>query len=570
MDISANGDLVLFKAGQGTQSAPGLSATGLYLRTISTGRLEFAGAVSLTNTGINAAQISDDGRYVTWATTDEHHIYWRDRQTGETRWITENHGGLNVYHAFPKITANGRYVAFASNSPTLISDRSKRPATGFPGVYLYDSQSQGFQIISLTASGQQIGSIGKFSEATNELLTGSIASYANFDITPDAKYVVYSTDFITAHPDRQNAMFAGYPAILRRNIANGATVLVNRNSSNAVSNGIFRFPRISADGKRVVFQGQNVGVTFGVLASTKMIAALPFNANRDLYVKDIDSRAVFLATPTLTGFPHSGTLGNDPRISDDGTVVAFGSTSADLLFGNDPSGGGDVFRADLPAAGAVALTLISKSPDLTGNVAYTHGPILSGDGSYVAFGTSQFARMGFAGASANPHGIGVGDLPEVDAGSGGGGGGTGGGSGNSQAFDTWAAVLPEGMRGTNDNPSGDGVPNLLKYFIGSDASVTDLRFLPQLGRTTGIFGIPGDTNQHLTLRVRVRRNLPEGYTWQVQAASALDRFATVPSPTLRISGPIADGEYDIYTFASFDAITPSRPAGFLRLRVSFF
>lgn len=562
MDISANGDLVLFKAGEGTESAPGLSATGLYLRTISTGQLEFAGAISLTNSGINAAQISDDGRYLTWATTDEHHIYWRDRQTGQTRWITENHGGFNVYHAFPKITADGRYVAFASNARTLISDVTKMPGLGLPGVYLYDSQSQIFQIISLTSAGQQISTIGKQSEVANEFAVGSVASYASFDITPDGKYVVFSTDFISAHPDRQGVMFAGYPAILRRNVANGATVLVNRNSSGTVSNGLFSFPRISADGKRVVFQGQGVGITFGGLATTKMIASLPYNVNRDLYVKDIDSQAVFLATPTITGFPHNGTLGNDPRISDDGTVVAYGSNSADLIFGNDPSGGGDVFRADLPAAGTVSLTLISKSPDLSGNVAYTDGPIISGDGKYIAFGTRQFARMGFAGTSANPHGIAVGELPEVDEGS-------GGGSGNSQAFDIWAADLPEGMRGANDNPSGDGVPNLLKYFIGSDAGTTDLRFLPQMGKTTGIFDIPGDTNEYLTLTVRVMRNLPEGYSWQVQSASTLDRFLTAPAPTFRVSGPIADGEYDIYTFASFDAIIASRPTGFLRLKVSF-
>jgi hypothetical protein len=124
------------------------------------------------------------------------------------------------------------------------------------------------------------------------------------------------------------------------------------------------------------------------------------------------------------------------------------------------------------------------------------------------------------------------------------------------------------MRGPNDNPSGDGVQNLIKFFIGSNASVPDLRYLPQLGTQLGIFGIPGDTNKHITLTVRVRRNLPEGYTWQVQSADTLERFDTQPAPTLRTSGPIADGDYDIYTYASFNSISASSPMGFLRLKVS--
>jgi hypothetical protein len=108
----------------------------------------------------------------------------------------------------------------------------------------------------------------------------------------------------------------------------------------------------------------------------------------------------------------------------------------------------------------------------------------------------------------------------------------------------------------------------MKYFIGSDANAPDLRYLPQSGTQIGIFGIPGDTNRHLTLTVRVRRNLPEGYAWQVQSADTLAHFDTQPAPTLLISGPIADGDYDMYTFASFDPISASSPMGFLRLKVS--
>jgi len=555
MDIAGNGDLVLFKTGPGSPTSPGLLFTGLYLRRISTGLLEHVDVGTITNTGIANAQISDDGRYLTWSTTNDHHIYWHDRQTKATRWITQNHGGTNVRHAFPKITADGRYVAFASNSRTLITDTSLMPGLSLPGVYLYDSQNQTFRIISLTASGQQLSTIGRLAEAQAEFQGGSVQSYASFDITPDGKYVVYSTDFQTGHPDRLNKMYSGFPAILRREIATGATLLVNRNSSGVVANGIFRFPRISTDGNRVVFQGEAVGLSVPVI-TTPMVSTYPYNPNKDLYVKDLTNGAVYFLTPPNNGTPHSGNLGNNPQLSEDGKVVAFSSTASNLISGNDPSDGGDVFRADLSGTSSVALTLVTKAPDGSANVGFTSGPYLSGDGRYVSFSTNQFSRMGFAGSSTSPHGIGVGDLPNF------------GGGGNTTAFDIWAANLPQGMRGPNDNPSGDGVPNLMKFFIGSNADAPDLRHLPQLGTQAGIYGIPGDTNNHITLTVRVRRNLPDGYSWQVQYADTLNYFETQPSPTLRTSGPIADGEFDIYTYASFNPMGDTNPTGFLRLKVS--
>ena len=297
--------------------------------------------------------------------------------------------------------------------------------------------------------------------------------------------------------------------------------------------------------------------------TNRMVDVAPYNPDTDLYVKDVSSGRVFFLTPSISGSSHNGTLGNDPQISDDGAVVAFSSSSGALVVGSDPTGGGDVFRSELANVVVVRPTLITREEDGNANVAFADGPIMSGDGAYVTFGTNQFSTLGFSGTSVGPHGIGVGVIPDAPDNGGGNGGG-----GNA-AFDQWASVLPEGMRGPNDNPSGDGVPNLVKYFIGSDAAVADLRFLPEMGTALNIFNIPGRTEEHLTLTVRIRRNLPVGYAWQVQYAQTPDQFSVSPAPTLQISGPVADGEYDVYTFGAFNAITASRPTGFLRLMVSY-
>ena len=54
----------------------------------------------------------------------------------------------------------------------------------------------------------------------------------------------------------------------------------------------------------------------------------------------------------------------------------------------------------------------------------------------------------------------------------------------------------------------------MKFFIGSDARVTDLRHLPVRGVAKGeALGLTLDIRDYMTLTVRIRRQLRQDYNW---------------------------------------------------------
>lgn len=118
----------------------------------------------------------------------------------------------------------------------------------------------------------------------------------------------------------------------------------------------------------------------------------------EMYVKDVSTGAVWWATKTKDGSISDGTYGSFNAISGDGQTVAFGSTSAKFVTANtDPATGNDgtfdLFRVDLLAGGAVHTSLVTNSPNNSGNVDYRVGPLLPGNGDYAAFCTSQVEAM---------------------------------------------------------------------------------------------------------------------------------------------------------------------------------
>ncbi len=153
-DLSADGNLVLFTTlPPTTGSAPGITAGGLYLRNISANTLEFVSDTTVPNAGVAGAEMSDDGRYITWASTSSRHIYWRDRTAGITRFVT---AGANGTHGYPRMSADGRYVAFDSSSRNLITDTSKLPDTNRGAVYIYDSVANSVSIATLAPNGGRL------------------------------------------------------------------------------------------------------------------------------------------------------------------------------------------------------------------------------------------------------------------------------------------------------------------------------------------------------------------------------------------------------------------------------
>ncbi len=541
MDLSGDGDLLLFSSGPPVSgSTPGIAVSGLYQRRISAGTLTF---VSGAPTGPVDATMSNDGRYLAWRDGDGM-VFWRDVQANVTRPITSGADGVARR---PVISGDGRYVAYASVSRNIVANPAKLQPAQRPGVYLYDSQTTKTNVVTLTPSGDALN--------TGLGASGSVATAGNeFDLSADGKYIVYATDAANASPDRPANYTAGFLCVYRRNLATGVVELLNRNAAGAVSDGNYSTPRVSGDGSRTAFYGAYVGTFAGV----KMIASVTNGFGSDLYVKEVPSGTVWWASKTVDNSVSDGAYG-PIALSDDGGTVAFASSGTKFVSGNTDAGGGnsgtmDIFRADLGAAGAVTTSHITVSPAGKGNVDYRFGPLLPGTGDYVVFSTSQVAAMMGTGNqdTINYQGFGVGTLPAAPSG---------------PSYTQWAAGLPAGKQGYNDNPAGDGVPNLTKFFMGMNPATADISRLPARGVKTGVeLGIAGDNRSYLTLTVRILRNLPAGFTWKVRAAATLAGLAgDTAGSAVQAGAPAADGDYDVYLFRHPQ---PLNGQGFMDVKLS--
>jgi hypothetical protein len=134
----------------------------------------------------------------------------------------------------------------------------------------------------------------------------------------------------------------------------------------------------------------------------------------DLYVKDLATGMVWWGSATSTRELGDGALAPSFALSGNGKTVAFGSSGTNYVdFNTDPTPGtsspNDVFRVDLGEGGSTITSLVTSSPSRKGNVDFSVGPLLPGDGSYTAFCTYQMDAMLGRGASDSPffHGFGV-------------------------------------------------------------------------------------------------------------------------------------------------------------------
>jgi hypothetical protein len=122
----------------------------------------------------------------------------------------------------------------------------------------------------------------------------------------------------------------------------------------------------------------------------------------------------------------------------------------------------------------------------------------------------------------------------------------------SSPFETWASVLPEGQRGTNQTPMGDGVTNLEKFAFNLNPLAPDVRHLT-VG-ANGNAGLPGGAYTGGVLRIeflRRKATTNPGITYTAQFGSDLGGWTDIPVGTP--AGTSID--------ATWERVTVDDPAG---------
>ena len=242
--ISADGRYVLLLS-DATNLVPGDTndARDVFIHNRQTGqttRVSVASDGTQGNAGCYWPIISAGGRYVTFSsdasnlvpddTNGQKDIFVRDRQTSHTGRVSTTSHGIqgNRESRSPCISADGRYVAFASRASNLV-----------PG----DTND----CCDIFIADRHVGEITRISVAWDGTQGNGASDRPS--ISSDGRYVAFSSDASNLVPDDTN----GVGDVFVHDRQTGRTTGISVSLNGLQGNGKSWAPHISADGRHVAF-----------------------------------------------------------------------------------------------------------------------------------------------------------------------------------------------------------------------------------------------------------------------------------------------------------------------------
>ncbi len=330
--------------------------------------VDFAGGPA--NESSNPGAISADGRHVAFTSFASDlvpgdtngstnlfagiDVFVRDRATGVTERVSVSSTGAEADNSSssPAISADGRFVAFASGASNLVAGDTN----GGTDVFVRDRRSGTTERVSLSSAGAQ---------GNNESFAPALSG--------DGRFVAFTSTASNLVPGDVNGLLD----VFVHDRQTGATEPVSVSSTGAQANGINEFPSVSADGRIVAFHSQ-----------ASNLVARDTNGSDDVFVRD---RAA--GTTERVSVASDGAQGNDhsrvhqQALSADGRLVAFQSLASNLVPGDTngqsgtPLAGQDIFVHDR-ARGATERVSVSSSGQ---QAVLSQSPSINAGGRYVVF-----------------------------------------------------------------------------------------------------------------------------------------------------------------------------------------
>jgi Tol biopolymer transport system component len=237
-------------------------------------------------------------------------IFLHDSASGLTTRVSVATGGAqgDGYSSAPRISADGRYVAFLSGATNLAAGDTN----GFPDVFVHDTQSG----VTTRVSGGSAGA------------PANGACYAP-SISDDGRYVAFhsaATNLVVGDTNNSWDVFV-------HDRHSGITTRASVNSSGAQGSSHSAAPSLSGDGRFVAFHSN----------ASNLIAG-DTNGAWDIFVRDLQSGAVERVSRDSAGAAGNGNCA-DASISADGRYVAFHSAATNLV-ANDNNARDDAFVHD--------------------------------------------------------------------------------------------------------------------------------------------------------------------------------------------------------------------------------
>jgi len=322
---------------------------------------------SQSTTGGFRGVTSGSGRYVAFisaenltgvATGGKLQVYVRDRMESKTLLASATAAGAvanndvdagDSFNAFIDISADGRYVVFASTATNLVDGDTNAKED----VFRKDLVSGELVRLSVTSSGEQ---------GNNDSTDPSVSG--------DGTRTVFRTAATNILPG-----VSTFGVALRDTVA-GTTTLVSANGAGVQANDFAERPTISADGSTAAFEA---GPT------TTNLYANDTNATNDIIVKNLATGVTTAAAVINGATPAEGANvlgGNVPDISGTGRYVVF-QTGGILDPVNDANAQNDVYRRDLQT-GTTTLVSARRGLPAAGGASASAGSITA-DGERAAF-----------------------------------------------------------------------------------------------------------------------------------------------------------------------------------------
>jgi len=358
--VSANGRYVVFTSSATNLVGSDLNGTSdVFLHDRQAMTTE---RVSLSETGTEVdgfsgqPSVSADGRYVAFENDSSDivagfggglpHVFLRDRTGASTTWISDDGNGD---HLSPRISNDGRYVVYSSESNDLVVPDTN----GFArDVFLWDRLGPSNVIISRDPNGVQGNSdSGGFTDGAAISGDGTIAAFESA-----------ASNLIA---DDGN----GVEDVFLRDLGASDTHLGSTGHYGAQPDAAAKFVALSGDGEFVAYSS----------AASNLVPGDALG-KADIYVAGTRGRA-----REVVSVSTGGALGNDssgsPALDGDGSIVAFDSF-ADNLVGSDLNATSDVFVRDR------TTNITTRVSVKTGGVEadnMSFAPSVSTDGRWVAF-----------------------------------------------------------------------------------------------------------------------------------------------------------------------------------------
>jgi len=245
------------------------------------------------------------------------------------------------------ISANGRYVAFASKA-TNLSDADRDRTTD---IFVRDMKT---------------GSVTLVSRADGA--NGAAADQDSYspDISADGRYVAFvSSAKNLGFPDAGTQVYV-------RDLVSGTTTLASRGPGpSGAPASPANMPSISADGRHVAWTD-----------STSLVPA-DTNDTLDVYVRDLDTQSTELISRPTNPAASSGGRSADPAISSDGRYVTF--LSDDNMGTDDGDAPGETTQDIFVRDRATATTSLVSVPGPGSRGCEPDYPTIAASGRYVAY-----------------------------------------------------------------------------------------------------------------------------------------------------------------------------------------